>query len=593
MEEPDESFRSAVARFRASLTDKQRAEFQTCSLRHVQDTIQQLQNTLAAQRRQRNLQRMSKFVEGMKQLRQVVEVFLNVDSTVAFIWAPIKFLLLVCVLALISRAEIGDVLPGLTQYRSLLDKHPQIKVHLESYYCAVLEFHRKSLDVFSRPGWKTAFHSSWKTFKSRFGGTLTDLKRYRDLLSDEKITATIIEVRESRQSMEEFHQSMKGKLDEPSRNLQELHIGDRESEELRCREQLDKKRQFVLSKLDAPDYYSDLERASNEQRGTTSGERIFSHPTFQQWMDMSTVEHRSLYLHGIPGTGKTILVSRVVEKLKQLQATSQESGCSTTLVYFFFKHSQSDKRTLPALLLSILCQLVFQDDVLLDHVYRKCLSLDQHKVRSNAFLEDLAAEALKFQRFCFVVVDGLDECVGESQVSREQSQRDAVDWLESVLGQRDSQGTDSDDRNIRLLVSGQRNGILEERLSSSPNIQVELAGAHIRDIEVYAEAKSLMIQKKFSIGDEIRNDIIKRVCSAAQGMFLYAKVVLGNLLGQLTRGHFKRELKAENFQKGLDEAYERVVIHVLENPDQGERDAAKNILGLVICAERPLMWKEI
>ncbi|KAK3373193.1 hypothetical protein B0T24DRAFT_666498 [Lasiosphaeria ovina] len=162
------------------------------------------------------------------------------------------------------------------------------------------------------------------------------------------------------------------------------------------------------------------------------------------------------------------------------------------------------------------------------------------------------------------------------------------------MEQMNSQGTtDSDDRSIRLLVSGQRNGMPEGQLSSSPNIQVELAGAHIGDIKVYAEAKSLMIQKKFSIDDKMRNDIIKRVCSGAKGMFLYAKVVLGNLLSQLTRGHFKRELEAENFPKGLDEAYERVVVHVLENPDQGERDAAKNILGLVICAERPLMWKEI
>lgn len=35
------------------------------------------------------------------------------------------------------------------------------------------------------------------------------------------------------------------------------------------------------------------------------------------------------------------------------------------------------------------------------------------------------------------------------------------------------------------------------------------------------------------------------------------------------------------------------MVHVLENPNEGERDAAKQIIGLVICAERPLMWKEL
>jgi hypothetical protein len=43
-------------------------------------------------------------------------------------------------------------------------------------------------------------------------------------------------------------------------------------------------------------------------------------------------------------------------------------------------------------------------------------------------------------------------------------------------------------------------------------------------------------------------------------MFLYAKVVLDNLLRQPTRGHFKRELQAENFPKGMDQAW---VLHIL------------------------------
>ena len=39
------------------------------------------------------------------------------------------------------------------------------------------------------------------------------------------------------------------------------------------------------------------------------------------------------------------------------------------------------------------------------------------------------------------------------------------------------------------------------------------------------------------------------------GMFLYAKIVLSNLLSQTSRGLFKRELNEENFPKGLEQAY--------------------------------------
>lgn len=41
------------------------------------------------------MNRITKFLEAMTQLSKVVEVFLNVDSTVALVWGPIKFVLLV------------------------------------------------------------------------------------------------------------------------------------------------------------------------------------------------------------------------------------------------------------------------------------------------------------------------------------------------------------------------------------------------------------------------------------------------------------------------------------------------------------------
>lgn len=37
-------------------------------------------------------------------------------------------------------------------------------------------------------------------------------------------------------------------------------------------------------------------------------------------------------------------------------------------------------------------------------------------------------------------------------------------------------------------------------------------------------------------------------------MFLYAKIVLGNLFNQVSMYNFKQELRAEIFPKGLDEA---------------------------------------
>lgn len=91
----DDIFQQAVSGFEASLTDKQRREFQGCTRKDVEAAIQGIQNLLASERKQRNIQKIAKFVEGIPQLAKVIEVFVNCDSTVAFVWGPVKFVLLV------------------------------------------------------------------------------------------------------------------------------------------------------------------------------------------------------------------------------------------------------------------------------------------------------------------------------------------------------------------------------------------------------------------------------------------------------------------------------------------------------------------
>lgn len=206
---------------------------------------------------------------------------------------------------------------------------------------------------------------------------------------------------------------------------------------------------------------------------------------------------------------------------------------------------------------------------MLDYIYHKFLKVDEQKVRSLDLLQSLTTTALELQGFCFIVIDGLDECIGEFSTAHEDSQGEIINWLESLLGQNLECG--SDDRCTRLLISGQRNGFLEERLAQYPQIQLETINAHVNDIKAFAEDKSCQIQRKFGIHEDVRRDLVGKVCAGAKGeillvvatfttlmwrigMFLFAKIVLGNLLDQLTLGHVKRELRDGNFPKGLGEA---------------------------------------
>ncbi|KAF2190709.1 hypothetical protein K469DRAFT_733387 [Zopfia rhizophila CBS 207.26] len=559
----DTSFENALVKFRASLTENQRRDFAPCTLKDVQTAIEDIQVRLGSQRRLRNMKRVAKFIEAMTQLGQVVEVFLNVENTVAFVWAASTWVETLD-LFLDTYAEIGEILPGLAQFRNLLRQHPYLRVHLENYYCDVLDFHRNALDVFSRPAWKTVFYSSWKTFKTRFGPILSSLRRHRELISDEKLTIAISEVRDLRESVED-------KLEALSKQMKELQLEEKEEGTLKLQEQRSRRLHFVLNKFDVADCQRDLEHAKRERRyHSFSGNWIFDHPLFKEWADLTIAQNRTLYLNGIPGAGKTILTSRVVEHLKQLKLDNSAQGRDFYVVYFYFNHMQPDRRTLTRLLLALLSQLIHQDDVLLEQTYQRCLAVNYPKIHSSDTIRDLASVALKSQRLCFVILDGLDECVGDPSANPAEEQKQVIDWFDDLMTDPDLEEPHTRESCIRLFISGQRNGVLEQRLSSYPSIQLETAAAHTQDIESYAKRRSA----------EIR-------------MFLYAKIVLSNLLSQASLHNFKKELDPKHFPRGLDEAYKRVVVRVFENPVEPERLTAKTILGMIICAKRSLMWKEI
>jgi hypothetical protein len=213
-----------------------------------------------------------------------------------------------------------------------------------------------------------------------------------------------------------------------------------------------------------------------------------------------------------------------------LQRESVQNGNRRfSVLYFFFKHHQPEKQTFVAMLLSFLAQLVLQDEVVLDLVYEHLKDTSQQKARSVSQLRRLAGLALKTQSFCFVVVDGLDECTGPS-ANPEHTQGEVIDWLESFVttegnGVDEASTSEPDDRCIRLLISGQRNGYLEDRLRHWPPIQVDSSRAHMNDIETYSEAKSVEIRQRFGIDEATRLDIASKVNARAIGRFRVSRIL--------------------------------------------------------------------
>jgi hypothetical protein len=81
-----ESFRKSVEKFRGRLSDDQRRIFSTCTLEAVKRELQEIQDRIGPDKKLRNFTRMRKFLEGMKQVEELVKIFLNVHEVVAFVW---------------------------------------------------------------------------------------------------------------------------------------------------------------------------------------------------------------------------------------------------------------------------------------------------------------------------------------------------------------------------------------------------------------------------------------------------------------------------------------------------------------------------
>jgi hypothetical protein len=93
MSNPAAAIDEALSKFRARLTVKEQADFQSTTLKDVRETIAQIQIDQDNRKAMRDMARIQSFLEAMEQLTGVIEVFLNVSNFVAFIWGPIKFLL--------------------------------------------------------------------------------------------------------------------------------------------------------------------------------------------------------------------------------------------------------------------------------------------------------------------------------------------------------------------------------------------------------------------------------------------------------------------------------------------------------------------
>ena len=179
-------------------------------------------------------------------------------------------------------------------------------------------------------------------------------------------------------------------------------------------------------------------------------------------------------------------------------------------------------------------------------------------------MEKLATVSFESQALSFVVLDGLDECEADEAVK-------TLTWFASIQNRTNLLKQSQ----IRLLCIGQRTEVLQRTLVSAVNLSLENS-SHQQDVHRYIEQKARDIRTRFDLSAEIESDLVTRIAKTAKskmfnlvmlehsmknyaeirslGMFLFARLVLENLAGQVTRNRVMKELEPEIFPVNLKDA---------------------------------------
>jgi Cdc6-like AAA superfamily ATPase len=167
--------------------------------------------------------------------------------------------------------------------------------------------------------------------------------------------------------------------------------------------QEDQSRQAVLDWITPIDYSSQQnDYISRRQAGT--GQWLLDSTQYQKWIE---TEKQTLFCPGIPGTGKTIITSIVVQDL----TTHFKNDTTIGIAYLYCNFQRQHEQNLENLLASLLKQLTrgqpsLPGSINSDYEYHK------HGQKPLSLREIITAfySVVSMYSRVFIVIDALDEC---------------------------------------------------------------------------------------------------------------------------------------------------------------------------------------
>ncbi|PWI64589.1 hypothetical protein PCL_09519 [Purpureocillium lilacinum] len=303
------------------------------------------------------------------------------------------------------------------------------------------------------------------------------------------------------------------------------------------------------------------------QQGT--GKWVLQSAQFQAWLES---EQKTLFCPGIPGAGKTIFTSTVVDSLQ----TRYRDDTSVGIAYIYCDYRRQDEQTAKDLLASLLKQLAECLPTFPEAM--KSIYGRHKKMHSRPSFHEVASAletVLALYSRVFILVDALDEC-RESDHSRTKF----VDYVFKLLVK----------SKLNVFATSRFIPDIIHKFEESIVLEIRATDEDVRQyIDGHMSRLPRFVQGNLHLQDEIKAGIVQSV----QGMFLLVQLHVESLMGKISIKTLRTALA--RLPSGRD-AYENAYATAMDRIEQQtaeQRWLAKRVLAWIVGSRRPLTALEL
>ncbi|PWO21513.1 SPS1, Serinethreonine protein kinase [Pyrenophora tritici-repentis] len=316
---------------------------------------------------------------------------------------------------------------------------------------------------------------------------------------------------------------------------------------------------------------------------TGTGQWLLADPIFKRWKDDSASS--ILWLHGIPGSGKSKLVSVVIEEA----VARYKAGDSPQPVFFYCSRNPAElTRSEPqAILASLARQLSCLEPgkPLLEPSVSLYREKEAEGFASGPLQMDetlnLVLQLIAQYPLTTIVIDAMDEC-------DPQKRHELLKALEKILQNSSSL--------VKIFVSSRNDQDIVLRLRNYPNLEID-SRRNCDDIARFVnEQVEELVQdgRLLSYSDsetEMKKLIVGKVIEGAAGMFRWASMQLQYLCSFELDDDIKSSLG--RLPPDLNTLYDELYEMLSTKPGRVQVAVFKNTLCWLLCARKTLSTEEL